>query len=70
MEPEGIPLQLAAAAVGAVFLLLGILGFVPGVTANYGQLTLAGHESGALLLGLFAVSILHNLMHAALASFA
>jgi arginine exporter protein ArgO len=59
------PVQLAAAAVGAVFLLVGILGFVPGVTANYGQLTLAGHESGALLLALFAVSILHNLVHAA-----
>ena len=68
MEPEGVRFQLAAAGLGAVFLLLGILGFVPGVTA--GQLTLAGHESGALLLGLFGVPILHNLMHAALASLA
>jgi arginine exporter protein ArgO len=59
------PVQLAAAAVGAVFLLVGILGFVPGVTANYDQLTFAGHESGALLLGVFAVSILHNLVHVA-----
>jgi arginine exporter protein ArgO len=59
------PLQLAAAAVGAVFLLVGILGFVPGVTTNYDQLTFAGHESGALLLGVFAVSILHNLVHVA-----
>jgi arginine exporter protein ArgO len=59
------PVQLAAAAVGGVFLLVGILGFVPGVTANYDQLSLAGHESGALLLGVFAVSVLHNLVHAA-----
>jgi hypothetical protein len=33
------------------------------VTTNYDQLSLAGHESGALLLGVFAVSILHNLVH-------
>jgi Domain of unknown function (DUF4383) len=59
------PVQLAAAVVGAVFLLVGILGFIPGVTANYDQLAFAGHNSGALLLGLFAVSILHNLVHAA-----
>ncbi|MEU7814726.1 DUF4383 domain-containing protein [Pseudonocardia sp. NPDC049154] len=59
------PLRLAAAGVGAVFLLVGILGFVPGVTSGYDQLTFAGHESGALLLGVFAVSILHNLVHLA-----
>jgi uncharacterized protein DUF4383 len=59
------PVQLAAAVVGAVFLLVGILGFVPGVTANYNQLAFAGHDSGALLLGLFAVSVLHNLVHTA-----
>lgn len=59
------PIQLAATVVAAVFLLVGILGFVPGVTTNYDQLSLAGHGSGALLLGLFAVSVLHNLVHAA-----
>ena len=59
------PVQLASAVVGAVFLLVGILGFVPGVTTNYDQLSFAGHESGALLLGVFAVSVLHNLVHAA-----
>jgi hypothetical protein len=59
------PVQLATAAVGAGFLLVGILGFVPGVTTNYDQLAVAGHDSGALLLGVFAVSVLHNLVHAA-----
>jgi hypothetical protein len=49
--------------VGAVFLLVGILGFVPGITSNYGSMTFAGHESGAELLGIFEVSILHNLVH-------
>jgi hypothetical protein len=59
------PVQLAATVVGAVFLLVGILGFVPGVTTDYDQLAITGHGSGALLLGVFAVSILHNLLHAA-----
>jgi hypothetical protein len=55
--------QSAAASVGVVFLLVGILGFVPGVTSNYDTLTFAGHESEAELLGIFQVSILHNLVH-------
>ncbi|KOV83339.1 membrane protein [Nocardia sp. NRRL S-836] len=46
-------------------MLVGILGFIPGITANHDQLTFAGHEAGALLLGIFAVSVLHNLVHAA-----
>jgi len=57
------PIQKAAAAVGAVFLLVGILGFIPGVTSHYDQLSLAGHDSEALLLGVFQVSVLHNLVH-------
>lgn len=56
-------LQRASQAVGAVFLLVGILGFIPGVTSNYESLGIAGHGSGALLLGIFQVSILHNLVH-------
>lgn len=56
-------LQKAALAVAAIFALVGVLGFIPGVTTNYDQMELAGHESGAELLGLFAVSVLHNLVH-------
>lgn len=56
-------LQRAAQAVGAVFVLVGILGFIPGITANYGALAAAGHGSGALLLGVFQVSVLHNIVH-------
>ena len=52
-----------AGLVGAVFLLVGILGFVPGITSNYDSLSFAGHESNAKLLGLFQVSILHNIVH-------
>jgi arginine exporter protein ArgO len=56
-------LQRAAQAVGAVFLLVGVLGFIPGITSNYEALSFAGHGSEALLLGIFQVSILHNIVH-------
>jgi hypothetical protein len=52
-----------ATAVGAVFLLVGILGFIPGITTNYDTLAEWGHHSDAKLLGIFEVSILHNLVH-------
>jgi hypothetical protein len=57
------PIQSATMFVGVVFLLVGILGFVPGITTNYGALKFAGHDSNAQLLGLFDVSILHNIVH-------
>ena len=56
-------IQKAALAVGAVFVLVGVLGFVPGITSNYAELQFAGHQSGAMLLGLFQVSVLHNIVH-------
>jgi hypothetical protein len=48
---------------GAVFLLVGVLGFIPGITTNYGAMSFAGHDSGAMLLGVFQVSVLHNIVH-------
>ena len=56
-------IALAALAVGATFLLVGVLGFVPGVTQNFDTMEFAGHESGAELLGVFQVSVLHNIVH-------
>jgi len=56
-------LQKAAMAVGVVFLLVGILGFVPGITTHYSDMKFAGHDSMAKLLGLFMVSVLHNIVH-------
>jgi hypothetical protein len=56
-------IQRAAQIVGAVFLLVGVLGFIPGITSNYESLSFAGHDSDALLLGIFQVSILHNIVH-------
>jgi hypothetical protein len=52
-----------ATAVGAVFLLVGVLGFVPGITTHYGSMGVAGHMSSAKLLGVFQVSVLHNVVH-------
>ncbi|MCC9204340.1 DUF4383 domain-containing protein [Arthrobacter sp. zg-Y769] len=55
--------QKAALAFGVVFLLVGVLGFIPGATTNYSELTFAGHHSEAKLLGIFQVSALHNIVH-------
>ncbi|NAZ87949.1 DUF4383 domain-containing protein [Kineococcus indalonis] len=60
------PVQATSLVVGAVFVLVGVAGFVPGVTTDYDRLAAAGHHSGAMLLGLFQVSVLHNLLHLAL----
>ncbi|MDQ7809319.1 DUF4383 domain-containing protein [Amycolatopsis sp. A133] len=57
------PVQVAAAVVAVVFLLVGVLGFIPGVTTDYDQMSFAGHDSMAMLLGLFMVSVLHNIVH-------
>jgi hypothetical protein len=45
------------------FLLVGVLGFIPGITTDYDSMQFAGHESQAMLLGVFQVSILHNIVH-------
>lgn len=50
---------------GLVFLVVGIAGFIPGLTTNYDELAAAGHQSDAKLLGIFEVSVLHNLVHLA-----
>jgi hypothetical protein len=60
------PIQVAALVVGAAFLLVGILGFIPGITTNVGDMKFSGHESPSELLGLFQVSILHNIVHLAI----
>ena len=57
----GSSVQKAALVVGIVFLLVGIAGFVPGITT--GDLAGAGHESMGMLLGIFQVSVLHNIVH-------
>ncbi|KAE8763660.1 DUF4383 domain-containing protein [Georgenia thermotolerans] len=62
-QPTRTAVQTAALVFGIVFLVVGILGFIPGITTHYSLLAIAGQESSALLLGVFQVSILHNIVH-------
>lgn len=55
--------QYGALAFGAAFLLVGILGFIPGITTNYDDMAFAGTDSDAELFGVFQVSVLHNIVH-------
>lgn len=60
----GTPVQAAARAAGVAFLVVGAAGFVPGLTTNlYGGLEFAGSDGTSELVGLFAVSVLHNIVH-------
>lgn len=63
--PWDTVVQKVAAGVGIVFVLVAILGFVPGVTTNFDQIRTAGPGSEAKLFGMFQVSVLHNLIHLA-----
>jgi Domain of unknown function (DUF4383) len=59
------PVQNVARLVGVVFLLVGVAGFIPGITTNlYDGLEFAGDDGTAELLGIFKVSVLHNIVHA------
>ena len=62
-RPKRSQIQLGAAAFGVVFLLVGIAGFIPGVTAHHMDMAFAGRGSSAKLLGIFQVSVLHNVVH-------
>ena len=61
--PARARIQFVSGIFGAVFLLVGVLGFVPGITQNLDTIMFAGHHSEAALLGLFQVSVLHNVVH-------
>jgi hypothetical protein len=62
MPAERDLLVTTAQLVGVVFLLVGILGFIPGITSDAPG-DFAGEGSEAELLGIFKVSILHNIVH-------
>jgi hypothetical protein len=54
--------QTLALLIGATFVLVGILGFVPGITTNAPG-DFSGQDSDAELLAIFQVSVLHSLVH-------
>ena len=55
--------QTLAFVFGVAFLGVGVLGFIPGITQDLGDIKFAGNDSPAELLGIFQVSILHNIVH-------
>ncbi|WP_278314577.1 DUF4383 domain-containing protein [Lolliginicoccus levis] len=57
--------QFFALAVGIAFVAAGILGFIPWATTGTSELAAMGPHSETYLLGIFAVSILHNVLHLA-----
>lgn len=58
------PLQTAARVAGVAFLLVGIAGFVPGLTTGlFDGLEFAGSDGTSELFDVFAVSVLHNIVH-------
>ena len=56
------PVQAASLIVGAMFVVVGVAGFIPGITTDYDQLTTFDDE-GAKLLGIFGTNILENVVH-------
>jgi hypothetical protein len=60
---EQRPVQRFALLTGIVFLLVGVLGFIPGITTGYDGFHFAGPHSEAMLFGVFGVSVLHNIVH-------
>ena len=60
---ERAPVQKLTLIFGIVFLALAIVGFIPGLTTHYGEMSFAGDDSASELFGVFRVSILHNIVH-------
>ncbi|RKO26210.1 DUF4383 domain-containing protein [Pseudarthrobacter phenanthrenivorans] len=52
--------------VGIVLMLVGLLGFIPGVTTEYSELRFFGPDSQAMLFGVFQVSMLLNIVQVAI----
>ncbi|ATG50342.1 hypothetical protein CFK38_01485 [Brachybacterium vulturis] len=61
-DPARAPVRWAAIVCGLFFLAIGFAGFVPGVTSNFNAIEM-GYGSGAMVLGIFQVSMLHNIIH-------
>ena len=60
-EPGRLPIQKAALAFGVVFVVLGAIAFVPGITTHYDRLDFTQHD--AQLFGVFWTSGLDNIVN-------
>jgi hypothetical protein len=67
LTPAGRAARRTTTLVAITFLAAGVAGFIPGLTTNLDQLEWVGRntESAAQaeLLGLFHISVLHNIVH-------
>lgn len=61
--PKYMAVQGAAMIVAVVLILIGALGFIPGVTSDLESLAWIGQQSGAKLFGTFAVCAAVNVVH-------
>ncbi|QZT61869.1 DUF4383 domain-containing protein [Mycolicibacterium austroafricanum] len=61
--PKYMAVQGAAMIVATALAVIGVLGFIPGVTSGLDQLSWLGQHSGARLFGVFAVSAVLNITH-------
>jgi uncharacterized membrane protein YiaA len=57
------PAQIAAAVVAVFLIVIGIIGFIPGIVPHLDQITFAGPYSGAFVFNVFQTSILQNIVH-------
>jgi len=57
-------IQRAAMLFGVIFLVVGVVGFIPGLTTDYDRLGTFGDE-GAKLLGIFGGNWIENIVHLA-----
>ncbi|HET9023457.1 MAG TPA: DUF4383 domain-containing protein, partial [Burkholderiaceae bacterium] len=48
---------------GIVFLIVGVAGFIPGITAPHSHPEVTAQTGLGLLFGLFPVNLLHNVVH-------
>jgi hypothetical protein len=60
-----VNIHLFARVFGAAFFIVGVAGFIPGITQPHEHAGLTVEASSGLLLGLFPVNVLHNLVHIA-----
>ncbi|MGF3054970.1 DUF4383 domain-containing protein [Microbacterium sp. YY-01] len=56
-------LQKISMTIGIVIVLLGVAGFIPGITRGIDQLAVTGNGSEAYIFTVFRVSVVHNVVH-------
>ncbi|MCU1526533.1 MAG: hypothetical protein JWP75_296 [Frondihabitans sp.] len=61
--PVTQPAQGAVVVVGVFLIVIGIIGFIPGITTGVDKITFGGPFSGALVFNIFQTSVLQNAVH-------